>query len=135
MPKAGDSFVITLGETHLGWGSHRYTGSRRIIYGESYIPIPHKIAQSLGIFNANYNPNKCDTLGINTFNCTSQDGIFTGILKASGCIRKNDIYAKNLHGQGNLKALAPWYASWNAQIGDKIEVKWTSTTDIVITHK
>lgn len=135
MPKAGDSFVVTLGRTHLGWGSHRYTSSRKIIYHETYIPIPSFKAKSYKIYNSNYNKGGCDILGVNIFNCTSQDEFFCGVLKASGCSQKYSVYAKNLHGCDNLKALDPWFTSWNAQVGDQVEVKWTSSTDIVITHK
>lgn len=39
MPNTGDQFVTTLKTAHLKWGSHRYTNSRDIIYGEGYLQI------------------------------------------------------------------------------------------------
>jgi hypothetical protein len=134
MASAGNSYVVELGQTHLGWGHHRYTNSRDIIYRETYIPIPYSDAQSFNIYNSNFNPNRGDVLGVNVFNCTSADGFFTGVLKSSGCKRAGDIYAKNLHGNDNLKALDPWFTYCHAQVGDHVEVTWTSPTDIVIRH-
>ena len=99
MPQVGDSFVATLGQTHLGWGDLRYTNTRNIIYNEAYIPISSDAAHLFHIYNSNYN-NGIDVLGVNIFNCTSADGYFTGVLKSSGCRSAGDVYAKNLHGAG-----------------------------------
>lgn len=134
MAVAGNSYIVTLRQTHLGWGEVRYTNTRKIIRKEAYIPIPAGVAKSFNIYNANFNPNGCEILGVNIFKCTSEDGFFKGVLKATGCVSKGDVYAKNLHGRGDLKALAPWYDSWNAQAGDQVEVRWVSPTDIVIKH-
>lgn len=131
MAQAGNSFRIVLGETHLGWGNHRYTNSRDIIYGEGYIPIPAKFARKYNIFNSN---NFNTGLGYNLFNAASSDGIFQGLLKSSGCSKKGYRYAKNLHGCGNLKALGYWFSKINAVPGDLIEVRWTSPTDIILTR-
>ena len=124
----GDSFRITLSFTHLGWGSYRFTNSRGIEYGEGYIPIPASCARSYNLFNSN----NCNTgLGYNEFRCTSTDGFFSGIVKTSGCSNAGNIYAKNLHGSGNLKALGCWFAHMNATVGDEVIVTWTSSTDLV----
>lgn len=138
MPVSGNSYVVTLGQTHISWGVHRYTNSRDIIYNEVYLGIPSYIAERYKIYNSNvipnYKPTKIDILGVNIFNCTSADGFFKGVLKSSGCSHRGSIYAKNLHGAGNLKALAPWLHYCNAQVGDHVEVTWTSPTNIVIRH-
>lgn len=134
MPVAGNTFTVPIGATHLGWGSHRYTNSRPIIYHETYIPIPIDYARSFHIYNSNYNPQHGDVLGVNVFNYTSADGLFCGQLKSSGCSSAGSVYAKNLSGNNNLKELDPWFTSWNAQVGDMVIVTWTSPTDIVIDH-
>ncbi|MBU3187684.1 hypothetical protein KPL45_23085 [Clostridium estertheticum] len=108
-----------------------------MVYGEGYIPIFAPDSYSFNIHNSNfipnYKPNKIDILGVNIFNCTSYDGFFTGVLKAAGN-QSDDIYAKQLQGNGDLKTLGAWYAHINAQVGEHVEVTWTSPTDIVIRH-
>lgn len=131
MAVAGDSYTIILNQAHLEWGTHRYTGSRGLVYGEGYIPIHSDIAHSFNLYNSNF---QNTGLGYNEFNCISADGFFEGVLKSSGCSHKGDIYAKNLHGSGNLRALGNWFAYCNAQVGDHVEITWTSPTDIVIRH-
>lgn len=130
MAKKGDFYIATLGETHLGWGTHRYTDSRPRIYNECYIPIPSLEAQRLELFNSNHsNPG----LGINEFNFSTSDGFMKGVLKSSGNNSAGEIHAKNLHGSGNLKLLGPWFAHINANPGDRIMVEFTSPTDIILT--
>lgn len=130
MAKKGDFYIATLGETHLGWGTHRYTDSRPRIYKECYIPIPSSEAQKLGFFNSNHlNPG----LGINEFNFSTSDGFMDGVLKSSGNNSAGKIHAKNLHGSGNLKLLGSWFAYINANPGDRIMVEFTSSIDIVLT--
>ncbi|EOU1475817.1 hypothetical protein VOH98_000382 [Clostridium perfringens] len=133
MPVRGDSFTVSLGETHLNWGTHRYTNSRGIIYGEGYIPIPRGIARRIGIYNSNYT-NGQDLLGVNIFNCTSADGFFCGQVKMGGSSEAGDIYAKNLQGNGNLQAIGSWFANCNAIVGGQVEVTWLSPTDITIRY-
>ena len=138
MAVTGDSYVITIIQAYLDWGGHtRHNSSRGMVYGEGYIPILARDSYSYSIYNSNYipnyKPNKIDILGVNIFNCTSHDGFFTGELKAAGN-QSDDIYAKQLQGNGDLKALGSWYAHLNAQVGDHVEVTWTSPTDIVIRH-
>lgn len=131
MAKAGDSFTIVLKQTHLEWGSYRYTHSRDVIYGEGYIPIPSKFAYEYKIYNSNFEKTG---LGYNIFNCKSEDGYFKGQIKAGGCSKKGEIYAKQFHGLKNLKALGDWFGYCDAKVGDIIEVKWISNTDVIIKH-
>ncbi|MEG2847875.1 MAG: hypothetical protein RR904_03755 [Bacilli bacterium] len=56
-----------------------------------------------------------------------------GVLKSSGNRAKGEVYAKNLHGSGNLKLLGYWFAHINANPGDIIRVEFTSSTDIILT--
>lgn len=131
MPTAGNSYTITLKKAHLEWGTHRYTGSRGLVYGEGYIPIPGDIAELFNIYNGN---NRSTGLGFNIYNCTSADGHFSGTVKAAGSRHAGDIYAKQFEGNGDLKAIGTWFAHCNARVGDHVEVIWTSSTDIVIRH-
>ncbi|MGG5461186.1 hypothetical protein [Clostridium sp. B9] len=133
MPRRGDSFTVTLGRTHLNWGTHRYTNSRGYVYGEGYIPIPRRAAVVFGIYNSNYT-NRQDILGTNVFNCTSSDGLFCGQVKMCGSSERGDIYAKNLQGNGSLQAIGNWFANCNAVVGGQVRVTWTSTTDISIEY-
>lgn len=129
MPKAGDSFVIVLKDTHMSWGTHRYTTTRDKIVGESYIPIPRAEAIKYGI----YNSNKGKGLGINQFKARSADGQYKGIIKSGGSSRAGDIYAKNFSESGNLKGFSKWFDRASISVGDHIEVKWISSTDVLLT--
>ena len=131
MANRGDSYTITLKKSHLEWGTHRYTGTRDQIYGEGYIPIPSEYAYRFGLLNNN-GTGYMDILGQNIFNCRSADGLFQGILRAQGCNKAGDKYAKQFSGDGNLKALGNWFSQIGAVIGDKVRVSWISSTDIII---
>ncbi len=131
MANIGDSYTVTLKESHLGWGTHRYTDTRDQICGEGYIPIPSKYAHRFGLLNNN-GTDYMDILGQNLFNCTSADGFFEGVLRAQGCRKAGDKYAKQFSVDGDLKALGNWFYEIGAEVGDEIEVSWTSPTDIVI---
>ncbi len=131
MAKAGDQFTVELGDTHVSWGTHRYTNSRDTVYGEVFIKIPKQYAIAYSLFNGN---NKATGLGFNEFNCKTADGLFEWVVKTSGCSKAGDIYAKNLHGSGNLRALGEWLYVINAQVGDHVEVTFTSSTDVVLRH-
>ena len=133
MAKAGDTYTITLRMAHLKWGEYRYTGSRDIIYGEGYIPIPKKYAIAFNILNNN-GTNEAGILGTNLFKCKSKDGLFEGVLRAQGACRAGEQYAKQFAGNKNLKALGDWFFDIGADIGDKVRVTWTSPTDIIIEH-
>ncbi len=50
MANAGNSFVITIKQTHISWGTFRYTHTREPIYGETYIPIPIYYAEEFNIY-------------------------------------------------------------------------------------
>lgn len=131
MPIAGNFYIVKLKKAHLEWGTHRYTGSRGLVYGEGYIHLPKDYAELFKVYNSNYS---ITGLGYNIFNCVSADGFFSGEVKAAGCRKAGEIYAKQFEGHGNLKALGQWYAYCNAQVGDHVEVKWTSPYNIVIRY-
>lgn len=131
MAKYGDTFTIVLKQTHLEWGTHRYTDSRDRIYGEGYIPIPINYAVSFELYNSN-ETNGRDILGKNIFNCKSKDNLFVGKLKSQGCSTAGDVYAKQFSATGNLKAIGAWYATIGATIGDKIKITFISSIDVVI---
>ena len=127
MPKKDDEYIVELGETHLGWGTHRYTNTREVIYQEGYLKIPRSVAIDLEI----YMSNKKDANII--YNFSTSDGFYSNQkLKASGCMTKGDIYAKNLAGNGDLKLLGKWFTHIQAQVGDKIKIYFTSPTDIIL---
>ena len=127
MPKKGNEFTITLGKTHLGWGTHRYTNSRETIYEEGYLPIPKAKAKEFDI----YMSNKKDANYI--YNFSTDDNFYSNEeLKASGCSTKGDIYAKNLAGNGDLKLLGKWFTHIKAKVGDEIKISFTSPTNIVL---
>ncbi|MHA7841955.1 MAG: hypothetical protein ACX93I_01460 [Winogradskyella sp.] len=127
MPNANDTFITTLRRAHLEWGSYRHTNSRGIRLGEGYLQIPISEARRLQIYNRNQ-------VGGNTsYTCDSADGFLNHVvLKSSGCIRRGDIHAKQFHGRGNLQLLGDWFNHVDAQIGDEVEIRWTSPTHMVI---
>lgn len=130
MAHAGDSYTEQLQPAHLGWGNHRYTNTRDIIYGEGYIPIPKYYARAYDIFNSNHSP---VGLGFNLFNASSLDGYLDNItLLAQGSSTAGDIYAKQFSVRGNLKIIGAWYESQNATPNDSIRVTWTSPTHIIL---
>lgn len=73
-------------------------------------------------------------MGVNLFNCISSDGNFKGVVKAGGNAEAKDVFATQLAGNGNCKAIGDWYTSCGAKEGDSVEVTWTSPTDIEVTH-
>ena len=132
MPKQGDQFIVELKETHIGWGTYRYTNSRPQIEGECYIPIPSLDAHRYGIYNSIHTQGR-DILGQNIFNAKSTDDFFDGVVKASGNSQAGDHYAKNLSGRANLRAFNYWFNQMNVTVGTRIKVEWTSPTDILFT--
>lgn len=129
MPRAGDSFIVTLGPTHVDWGNvPRNTTNRNRINGENYIPIPSAAARSYNIYNSNAGSG----LGVNEFNAVSVDGNFSGVVKTSGNNVAGDKYAKNLHVSGDLKGFGQWFQIMNVQVGTNIEVRWTSPTSLTL---
>jgi hypothetical protein len=133
MPNKGDFFIVKLGETHVSWGTQRYTDSRPLINFERYIPIPASEARRLKIYNSNYTSNKVDELGINCFYAESFDGNFKGQIKATGCAKAGDVYAKNLSGKGNLKAFSEWFEKMKVGVGTQIRIEWLSSTEVLFT--
>lgn len=101
------------------------------MYGEGYIKIPSQYAKNFHIYNHNHS--NADILGINIFNCSSRDGFLNNVkIKATGCFTSGDIYAKQFQGNGNLQIIGDWYRHVNAQVGDIVQVTWTSNTDLII---
>ncbi|MDQ1151191.1 hypothetical protein QE382_003175 [Sphingobacterium zeae] len=128
MPKAGDQFISTLKKTHLGWGTHRYTNSRPAIKNEGYIPIPSRYAKGFYITNLH------ETRQSNIYKFSTSDGyLIDKELKASGNTKKGDKFAKNLHGNNDLKLLGSWFNHIGAKIGDKIKVEFKSSNEILLT--
>lgn len=116
MPRAGDTFTVTLKPSHLGWGTYRYTNTRDPIYGEGYIKIPRQYAERFDIFNDNHptaNPR---------YRCAAVNGRYSGILLAQGCSSAGDVYAKQFAEAGNLKGIGNWYRSVGAQVGGEVRV-------------
>lgn len=130
MANRGDYYIVELERAHLEWGTHRYTDTRDIIYGEGYIQIPARKAYDFNIYNSNGTGGN-DVWGENLFRCTSRDGLFEGVLRAQGN-QSDDRYAKQFSEDGNLKGIGRWYQRIGARVGDRIQVTWTSSTDIII---
>lgn len=131
MAVAGNYYTITLKQTHLNWGTHRYTGTRDSIDGEGYIPIPKDSACRFELLNSN-GTHGADEMGKNLFRYTSDDGSISGILRAQGCNSAGDIYAKQFSVDRDLKAIGSWFAHIGAEEGTVIKVAWTSPVDIVL---
>ena len=106
MAKTG-YFEVNIGNIHLDWGIER--NGRAQENGEGYIKIPSKDAQRLEIYNHNFLGR--DEYGVNLFYAEFPDDFKKGekiTLKASGNSGKdspNYKYAKNLHGEKNLKLI------------------------------
>lgn len=132
MAHAGDSFIVELTPSQLGWGTERYTASREIRYGEGYLSIPRTYAVQFDLYNSNYRTGH-DILGKNIFHCITSDGSLNCELKSQGCVSAGDKYAKQFAGNGNLRALGDWYSKIGAKVGDRIEVSFSSPNDIVLT--
>ena len=132
MAQDGDSYTASLKLSQLDWGKHRYTNSRIHIPNERYLPIPIAYARRFNILNGN-GTNGRDILGKNLFRCSSADGTFQALLRAQGCIKAGDIYAKQFSVNKDLKALSSWYIKIGACDGTQVLVEWTSPYDILLT--
>lgn len=128
MPKRGDTFVVTLEASHLGWGTHRHTNTRDRINGEGYIKIPRQYAEEYCIYNDNH-----PTSDPRYF-CTAVNGSFSGVLLAQGCSKAGDIFAKQFAEKGNLKGIGSWYKSVGAELGGKVRVTFTSLNSLEIEY-
>ena len=130
MANTGDSYVVQLKPSHLGWGNYRYTNTRDIIYGEGYIPIPKGCARGYSIYNSNY---VHTGLGYNTFTASSCDRYLQNVvLLAQGCSTAGDIYAKQFSVLGNLQIIGDWYSNQNATTNNYVRVTWQSNTSILL---
>jgi hypothetical protein len=127
MPNINDTYIVILKRAHLEWGTHRYSLTRNRIYGEGYLQLPVQYARAFGIFNSNQ-------AGANTvYTCDSVDGFLKNErLLASGSSQAGAIYSKQFQGHGNLRAIGQWYHHVHAQIGDRVQVTWTSPTHMLI---
>ena len=130
MAQRGDHFIYELRGAYSDWGRLRHTGAREHIDDEGYIPISSDVAYALNIKNR-HGTNEQDIWGKNLFRCESADGFFQGTLLAQGNQHDHN-YAKQFAVIGDLKALGRWYQAVNAQVGDRILVRWVSDIDIVI---
>lgn len=131
MAKRGDSYEVKLSETHVDWGNYRDTYSRDRRDGEAYIPIPADKARRFKIYNSNF---KEEGLGYNKFYVRAARENFSGILKSSGCRRAGDVFAKQFHGDNDLRLLGEWFRMWGAEPGSTVYVTWLSPTEIEIDH-
>ncbi|WP_407485515.1 phospholipase D-like domain-containing protein [Elizabethkingia miricola] len=128
MPNTGDTFSVPLKKTHLGWGTYRKTNTRRRISNEGYLPIPIKFARLFNITNMH---NKKQS---NVYKVSTSDGFLNDKeLKASGNRKKGDMYAKNLHGNGDLKLLGTWFNHLRLQVGDVIKIEFVNPSEILLT--
>lgn len=130
MAKKGDQFKIKLKKAHLGWGDYRHTDTREPIEGEAYIPIPAPKAREFNLYNGNGVSE--DLFGANLFNCISEDGTYSGVLRAQGGSKEGAVHAKQFSEDGNLKGIGEWYNAIGAQEGDEIEVVWDNETYVRI---
>lgn len=127
MPVTGASFITTLKRAHLEWGTHRYTNTRGVVYGEGYLQIPRPVARRLGIFNSNHR------MANYLYNCRSADGFLErATIMASGSSKAGDPYAKQFQGHGNLQLIGDWFHHVGAQIGDRVRITWITPTNIEI---
>ena len=109
-------------------GTHRYTNTRELIYGEGYIKIPRKYAKKFDIFNDNH-PN-----ANSKYFCNAVNGQFSGVLLAQGSSQAGDVYAKQFAEMGNLKGIGDWYRSVGAQIGGRVKVTFISSNRLEIEY-
>ena len=130
MPKAGDSFIVTLTNSQLDWGNYRNPTNRDYVEGEGYIAIPRQYARSYGIFNSKHS---ITGLGYNEFIASSSDGFINNeILLAQGNMEAGDPYAKNFAIKGDLKRIGAWFAYAGASVGSQVRVIFTSQTDVLL---
>lgn len=130
MPNTGDTYDVNLEPAHLGWGNHRYTDTRDVIYGEGYVPIPLSFARAHSVFNSNHTP---EGLGTNLYLASSADGYLQNVmLLAQGCKEAGDELAKQFSVQGDLKEIGRWYASQRATTANSVRVTWTSPTELIL---
>lgn len=130
MPAAGDSIISILTRSSLNWGTYRRTNSRSRRQGERYLPVRISYSRQFGIYNSNRNIDRGDVVGVNVFNAHSLDGVYRGTLKAAGNFRRGQVHAKQLQGNGDLRALEYWLAGNNAEPGDRVRITWVTEQDV-----
>lgn len=124
MPKAGDSYIVTIQPSHIDWGDkNRNPTNRPLIPGESYVAIPVEYARKFGIYRGTQ------------YNATFTNGAAPIKIKAAGNGTADGVYGKNFEGvgYGACKAFTPWYVSCGARVGDRILVEFTSANDVKFT--
>ncbi len=124
MPKAGDSYIVTIQPSHIDWGDKPRTPTNRaVIPGESYVAIPVQYAKAYDIRRGTQ------------YNATFTNGSTPIRIKAAGDGTADGVYAKQFEGigRGACKAFTPWYVSCGAKVGDKVLVEFTSATDVQFT--
>lgn len=130
MAKKGDSFTVSIGPSHLNWGTYRNPTNRDPIPGEAYIAIPKEYARKYKLYNSNYTQTG---LGYNEFYVSTSDGYITNeILLAQGNTAAGDPYAKNFAIKGNLKRLGSWFSYCKATTSNKIRITFTSSTSLIL---
>ncbi|MBO5055223.1 MAG: hypothetical protein J6C64_02570 [Lachnospiraceae bacterium] len=97
MPRAGDTFIVTLEPAHLGGGTYRYTDTRDSIYREGYIKMPRQYAERFGIFNSNHRTAN------SRYRCVAVNGDYSDILLAQGCSSVGGFLCKTVCGRRKLK--------------------------------
>lgn len=125
MPLAGDKYIVEVKPSHIDWGEYRNPTNREPIEGESYVKIPSQYARQYGITRG--------SIYVGHF----ANGNSNIQVKASGNgPYENGVqYAKQFEGVGigACKAFTPWYQNCGIVVGDRIEVKFLSSTDILFT--
>ncbi|MFZ2284154.1 MAG: hypothetical protein WAV86_09780 [Lutibacter sp.] len=128
MPNTGDLFITTLLQAHLEWGEHRHTNSRGIIIGEGYLQIPADVAYEYEITNNN------SIIRSAEYDFSTSDGYITGEKLLAAGNQHIPEFAKQFQGSGNLKLLGNWFNHIDAHIGDQIEIRFISPTEILLTR-
>ncbi|WZL82366.1 hypothetical protein QBE53_04475 [Vallitaleaceae bacterium 9-2] len=124
MPKAGDIYTVAIKPSHIDWGNEpRNPTNRAKIEGESYVKIPVDYARMYNIRRGS------------EYTASFTNGSPSIRIKAAGNGTADGKYAKQFEGIGHgaCKAFTPWYVSCGAQVGNSVQVKFTSPTDVSFT--
>lgn len=112
-------FAVTIKPSHMNWGEYRHTQSRARRAEEGYVQIPKEYAVQYGILRGN------------TYRAVFADGFPSFQARAAGNTEKGDPYAKQFQGDGDLRAFGRWYASVNAQLGDRVEITFIDDNTVL----
>ena len=124
MPKSGDSYIVTIHPSHVDWGDKsRNPTNRSKIKDETYVAIPVEYARKYDLFRGS------------TYNASFTNGSPSISIKSAGNGTSDGEYGKQFEGigLGACKAFTPWYTSCGAQVGDRVLVEFTSSTDVQFT--